>query len=74
AVITDGQWHRIAVVWDGTYRMLYVDEKEVARDAVPALELSSVRLVLGGGSNLAPVSFWSGVIDDIRIYSRAVNP
>ncbi|MBM4025353.1 MAG: hypothetical protein FJ280_08090 [Planctomycetes bacterium] len=74
AVITDGQWHRIAVVWDGTYRMLYVDEKEVARDVLPVLELSSVRLALGGGSNLAPVSFWSGVIDDIRIYNRAVKP
>jgi hypothetical protein len=72
--ITDGQWHRVAVVWDGTDRVLYVDDQEVARDALSALDLSSVRLVLGGGSNLAPVTFWSGLIDEVRIYSRVVKP
>ncbi|MFQ5800074.1 MAG: MBL fold metallo-hydrolase, partial [Bacteroidota bacterium] len=28
-VITDGDWHRIGFVWDGSYRTLYVDGAEV---------------------------------------------
>jgi hypothetical protein len=32
AVITDGQWHRIGLVWDGSQRMLCVDGVTVAED------------------------------------------
>jgi hypothetical protein len=31
-VITDGQWHRIGLVWDGSHRTLYVDGVAVADD------------------------------------------
>ena len=31
-------------------------------------------LYLGGGSTLAPGTFFSGLIDDVRIYSRVVHP
>ena len=34
-VITDGKWHRIALVWDGMDRILCADGKEVARDSQP---------------------------------------
>lgn len=29
---------------------------------------------IGGGNNLEPGSFWSGLIDDIKIYGPAVTP
>jgi hypothetical protein len=31
-------------------------------------------LFFGAGSTLAPGTFFSGLIDDIRIYNRAVSP
>jgi hypothetical protein len=31
-------------------------------------------LYFGAGSTLAPSTFWSGLIDDVRIYDRAVTP
>lgn len=34
-VITDGAWHRVGVVWDGSRRHLYADGIEVAVDAAP---------------------------------------
>jgi hypothetical protein len=31
-------------------------------------------LYIGGGKNLEPGSFWTGLIDDVKIYDRAVTP
>ena len=75
-VINDGNWHRIALVWDGSYRHLYVDGAEVAKDATPLSGLESAEggLYFGTGSTLAPGTFFSGMIDDVRIYNRAVSP
>jgi Tol biopolymer transport system component len=73
-VITDGTWHRVGLVWDGTSRVLYVDDVEVARGTQAKLPASTAGLYLGADSNLTPGSFWSGLIDDVRIYSRVVKP
>jgi len=71
-VITDGRWHRIGLVWDGTSRILLVDEQEVARDEQADLAVPNAPLIIGAGA--APNRFFSGQIDDIRIYGRAVKP
>ena len=74
--ITDGDWHRVGFVWDGLYRYLCVDGAEVASDTAPLSDLGSAEggLYFGAGSTLAPDSFFSGLIDDIRIYNRVVTP
>ncbi len=76
AVITDGQWHHIGLVWNGSYRTLYVDEIEAAKDAQPQSQPISANggLYIGTGKGREAGSFWSGLIDDIRIYDRAVTP
>jgi len=71
-VITDGRWHRIGLVWDGTSRTLLVDEQEVARDEQAELAIPNAGLIIGAGA--AADRFFSGQIDDIRIYRRAVKP
>ena len=73
-IITDGNWHRIGLVWDGSQRTLYVDGVAVAEDAQTNLEASENGLYIGAGSAMEPGSFWSGLIDDVRIYNRAVTP
>jgi len=73
-VITDGNWHRIALVWHGSYRTLYVDDIAVAEDEQTNLEVSNNGLYIGTGTAMEPGSFWSGLIDDVRIYNRAVKP
>ena len=73
-VITDGNWHRIAFTWDGLSRRLYVDSVLAAEDAQDRLAGSSANLVIGAGKTMAPGTFWSGLLDDIRIYNRAVKP
>jgi hypothetical protein len=72
--ITDGSWHRIGLVWNGSNRILYVDDIEVARDTKAGLEGSNEGLYIGTGKVMEAGTFWSGLIDDVRIYNRAVNP
>jgi hypothetical protein len=74
AVVADGTWHRIGFVWDGLYRSLYVDDILVAQDAQRGLGSSDGGLNIGAGSDSAKGTFWSGLIDEIRIYNRAVSP
>ncbi|MHC4192504.1 MAG: LamG-like jellyroll fold domain-containing protein [Planctomycetota bacterium] len=73
-IITDGNWHRVGFVWDGSDRILYADDVEVARDTQPGLGSSDGVLYLGAGNSLDAASFFSGLIDDVRIYDRAVTP
>jgi hypothetical protein len=72
--ITDGAWHRVGLVWDSGNRILYIDDIEVARDTQTSLAASAGVLYIGAGSTLAPGCFWSGLIDDVRIYDRAMEP
>jgi hypothetical protein len=72
-VITDGQWHWIGLVWDGTQRSLYADGRLVAQDSVAGLPGSDTGLYVGVGSKRTAASYWSGVIDDVRIYDRAMK-
>jgi hypothetical protein len=72
--ITDGQWHRIGFVWDGLNRTLYVDDVAVAEDTQDSLESSYGGLYIGSGKGMEPDSFFSGLIDDVRIYNRAMSP
>ena len=73
-VITDGNWHRIGLVWDGSNRTLYVDDVEVARDTQARLAGPDWGLYFGAGKVLEAGSFFSGLIDDVRIYNRAITP
>ncbi len=76
SVITDGQWHRVGLVYDlASHRHLYVDGVEVAVDSGKVVGLSSNGgLHVGAAKDLDPGTFWSGLIDDVRIYNRAVIP
>ncbi|MCP4612478.1 MAG: hypothetical protein GY845_27585 [Planctomycetes bacterium] len=72
--ITDGNWHRIGLVWDGSFRTLYVDGFAAAQDAQDGLEGSDSGLYIGCGKAMESGTFFSGLIDDVRIYNRAVTP
>ncbi len=73
-VVTDGDWHRVGFVRDGSDRILYADDIEVARDTATYLESASGVLYIGAGSDLEPGSLWSGLIVDVRIHNRALIP
>jgi hypothetical protein len=73
-VITDGDWHRLGFIWDGSYRTLYVDDMPVAEDMQKGLADVRGGLYIGCGKDMVPGTFFTGLIDDVRIYNRAVRP
>jgi sugar lactone lactonase YvrE len=73
-IISDGFWHRVGFVWDGTHRTLYIDDIVVAEDTQDGLESSNGGMYVGTGKLMTPGTYWSGLIDEVRMYSRAVSP
>jgi hypothetical protein len=73
-VITDDQWYEVGLVYDGSSKYLYVDGAEVAKDDLRPLLGNDGGLYIGAGKDLEPSSFFSGLIDNVRIYDRAVTP
>jgi N-acetylneuraminic acid mutarotase len=74
AMVTDGAWHRLGFTWDGSHRRLYVDDIVVAEDLDRQFTPCRGDLNIACGTDMASVSFWTGLIDDVRIYNRAIEP
>ncbi len=76
-IIADGRWHHVGFVWDCSYRYLYVDSVEVARDTISwkvlTMKSSDGGLCIGAGKTLSPGTFFCGLLDDIRIYDKALS-
>ena len=76
-VVTDGQWHHVGFIWDCSYRYLYVDSVEVARDTMAwktlPMKYSDGGLCIGADKTLKPETFFSGLLDDVRVYNKALS-
>lgn len=55
-------------------RLLYVDDVLATANAQEGLQGSWAGMILGSGKNITLASFFSGLIDDVWIYNRAVRP
>ena len=75
-VITDIKWHHVGFVYDTDtfHRRLYVDGVLVAEDtSVVSGVPSDGGLYIGASKDLDATSFFSGMIDDIRIYNQTLT-
>jgi len=76
SVVTDGQWHHIGFVYDidTFHRQLYVDGVSVTEDATVVSGMpSDGGLYIGASKDLEAGTFFSGMIDDVRIYNQALS-
>ena len=65
-------WHHICLTYDGTTARLYADGIEVASEP-KSWNLTLGRAHIGRQVNNL-VEFWDGLIDDVRIYNKALTP
>ncbi|MDD5569205.1 MAG: hypothetical protein PHG23_02215 [Candidatus Pacebacteria bacterium] len=69
--ISDTNWHYFAGTFNGTDWKAYVDgNNPVIKNSPATLNISLNNLFIGSRSR--DTSFWSGSIDDVRIYEKAV--
>jgi len=76
SVIADDQWHHVGLVFDfiALHRYLYVDGTEVAKDSDFVGGVGSDGgLYIGADKTLDATSFFSGLIDDVRVYSNVLS-
>jgi len=72
--IIDGNWHHIVGIWDQGHIKLYVDGKLDATKKVPApMSTNDDRIGIGGDID-NDTRYFSGKIDDVRIYNKALTP
>ena len=69
-----GDWMHVAATYDGTALRLYVDgieEESLETDSVPYE--STEKLYMGGDSGCGGRAWYTGLLDDVRIYNRALT-
>ncbi len=72
-IITDGTWHHVVVVWDGSYYKVYVDGKlDIAPVSTTGTRTTNAgNLTIGareGGSH-----YTNGTIDEVAVYNRSLS-
>jgi hypothetical protein len=71
--VNDGQWHHVAGVYNGSQKLLYIDGAlDASADSTGSI-LASTYNVNIGENNQATGRYFDGLIDDVRIYSRALS-
>jgi hypothetical protein len=74
--IADDQWHHVAMTFDRTSEIcLYLDGSEVDSESVGSRLVSRASPVhFGAPAHLPGKDWFAGLIDDVRIYDRALSP
>ncbi|MFN0152246.1 MAG: endo-beta-N-acetylglucosaminidase [bacterium] len=75
-----GEWHHVAVIADGAEVRLYRNANLIARTPYdgtlkvtrPALGIGVKLNNAGTGPDASSPGYWDGLIDDVRIYDRAI--
>ena len=76
AIIAGRQWHNVGLVYDldSLHRRLYVDGALVAEDTTVVSGVpSNGGLYIGVGKDLDATTFFSGLIDEVRIYNDVLS-
>jgi uncharacterized phosphosugar-binding protein len=79
--IDTGRWYHLAYTRSATHRNLYIDGvfDSDSTSGMSTLNFSTCQLFIGADSDTSGCAtdlsdFFDGIIDDVRIYSYALNP
>jgi len=71
--VADDQWHHVAIVYDGSSKVLYVDgQVDASKPFVQTLRTNDVPVTLGRNAEFTAGEY-AGSLDDVRIFSRALT-
>ncbi|MHC4330539.1 MAG: LamG domain-containing protein, partial [Planctomycetota bacterium] len=70
--VSTGEWFHVAAVYNGAQKLLYINGNlDASSDSTGNISVSSMPVYIGENSG-ATGRFWDGLIDDVRIYKRAL--
>jgi hypothetical protein len=69
-----GTWSHLAATYDGAALRLFVNSLQVAALAQTGSITTSAGALRIGGNSLVANEFFNGLIDEVRIYNRALGP
>jgi hypothetical protein len=78
--VDDGNFHFLTGVYDGNTLRVYVDGIQQGSQNIGNLTLNApsanleIGSCIGGPDCSASGEMWSGIVDDVRIYNRALSP
>jgi Concanavalin A-like lectin/glucanases superfamily len=71
--VNDGEWHNVAGVYNGTQKILYVDGNiDASSDSTGSIDSSTYHVNIGENAQQTGRN-WAGLIDDVRIYNKALT-
>ena len=75
STISPNVWHHIVATWDGTTLLMYQDGVQDADTQSAAITLTpnAYPVTIGQTSDQAGNTWYTGSIDDVRIYNRALS-
>jgi prepilin-type N-terminal cleavage/methylation domain-containing protein len=72
-LVTADTWAYVTTVYDGYEQILYKDGVQVyARSQTGAIGSNSSKLLIGARGSASPRNFFGGMIDEVKIYNRAL--
>jgi len=71
--IDDGNWYFIVGVYDGECLRLYINGVEESNNYIGSTTLYANNEPVIIGSSRGTAEFWNGLIDEVRIYNRALS-
>ncbi len=72
--VTANSWYHITTVYDGSEQILYKDGQQVyARSESGSMGSNGYKFLIGARGHTSPRNFFGGMIDELRIYNRALS-
>lgn len=71
--VADGQWHHVVGMLDGSKRLIFVDGVlDASTNSSPSISVNDYTVLIGANAQ-ATGRLFHGLIDDVRVYDRALS-
>ncbi|OIQ28277.1 MAG: hypothetical protein BM564_09395 [Bacteroidetes bacterium MedPE-SWsnd-G2] len=67
-VIPEDEWHQVAVIYDGTEAILYIDGVADKTATLPAPTDTAQSFFIGAAGKITPGAYFHGNIDEVRVW------
>src|SRR5439155_14637164 len=74
--VNDGNWHQVVGVYkSGVNKVIYVDGVAEGTNSAPEINGNTAPFLVGGvNESGAPTGRFTGLVDDVQVYSHTLSP